>query len=366
MKKILIFSLAYYPRVGGAEVAIKEITDRLPGIEFHMLTMRFSRSDAPVEKIGNVTVHRAGSGSSYFSKIFFVPLSALAAARLHRKEKFDGAWAMMSYMLFPLLLLRPKHIGLPYVLTLQEGDTYGHMFARLRMLPFLPLLAAGFRGAAVVQAISTYLGGWARKRRFAGPLEIIPNGVDIQKFAGEKIPHDGVVLITTSRLVHKNALDDVIRALPSLPGARFRVLGTGPDEAMLKKLSHELGIEERVEFLGHIDHAHLPDYLHAADIFIRPSRTEGMGNSFVEAMAAGLPVIATQEGGLADFISPEVAWPVRKDTPKDIVAAVQSILGNPEATKKVVESARHLAVEKYDWSLIARAMREKVFARIFS
>ena len=59
MKKILIFSLAYYPRVGGAEVAVKEITDRLPDIEWHMLTMRFSAADAAEERLGNVMVHRS-------------------------------------------------------------------------------------------------------------------------------------------------------------------------------------------------------------------------------------------------------------------------------------------------------------------
>ncbi|MHB8710664.1 MAG: hypothetical protein ACYC6X_03925, partial [Minisyncoccota bacterium] len=70
MKRILIFSLAYYPHphVGGAEIAIKEITDRIPDIEFHMLTLNFG-GEAMQEKIGNVFVHRIGNGASYFSKI---------------------------------------------------------------------------------------------------------------------------------------------------------------------------------------------------------------------------------------------------------------------------------------------------------
>src|SRR3989344_6357444 len=61
MKKILIFSLAYYPNaVGGAEVAIKEKTDRMPDIEFHMITLRFDSTLPLVEKVGNVLVHRIG------------------------------------------------------------------------------------------------------------------------------------------------------------------------------------------------------------------------------------------------------------------------------------------------------------------
>jgi len=117
--------------------------------------------------------------------------------------------------------------------------------------------------------------------------------------------------------------------------------------------------------LGYVNHARLPALLHAADIFIRPSRSEGMGNSFIEAMAAELPIIATQEGGLKDFISSEVAWPVPKDSPTQIALQIKAILGNLEQTKKVVENARKLVVEKYDWSLIARAMRDRVFDKLF-
>lgn len=362
MEKVLIFSLAYYPHVGGAEVAIKEITDRVTDIEFHMITMRFSAADKAEEKIGNVFVHRVGSGSSYLSKMLFVVRAATVARELHKKQKFDGVWAMMSYMLLPLVR---ADLALPYALTLQEGDTYGHMFGRLRILPFLPQLRRGFRAATVVQAISTYLGGWARKQGFAGALEIIPNGVDTQTFAGAPLTHTGTVLITTSRLVHKNAVDDIIHALVQLPETKLQIAGTGPDEQKLKALAKSLGVQNRIEWLGFVEHAKLPALLHAADIFIRPSRSEGMGNSFIEAFAAGVPVIATQEGGLKDFISSEVAWVVRKDSPEDIAAAVKEILGNPEGTKKVIERAQKLVVEKYDWSLIARDMREKVFSRLF-
>src|SRR3989344_1751371 len=332
MKKILIFSLAYYPRVGGAEIAVKEITDRISDIEFHLITLRFSPRDLAEEKLGNVMVHRVRG-----PKFLFPFAAALKARVLCRQKKFDAAWAMMSYMLLPIVLLRLFNIGLPYVLTLQEGDTKHHMFGRARILPFLPLINFGFRHAAVVQAISTYLGRWARERGFCGPLEIIPNGVDIKRFflpaqaGGNPIPHEGIVLITTSRLVYKNAIDDIIRALARIQqDVILLVLGIGPDEQKLRMLAQKLDVSARVEFLGHVDHKELPHYLHSADIFVRPSRSEGMGNSFVEAMAAGVPIIATQEGGLKDFINADVAWPVEKNSPEQITQAVKKILADPE------------------------------------
>ena len=364
VKRILIFSLAYYPRVGGAEVSIKEITDRIDDIEFEMITLRFGQ-EPKVERVGKVLVHRVGRGGGYISKILYLPLAAAEAFVLHRQKNFDAIWAMMSYMLVPVMLLRALGVRLPYALTLQEGDTESHMFGRLRVLPFLPVIHAGFRKATVVQAISTYLGEWARKRGFKGSLEIVPNGVDAKHFVGEPVAHEGTVLVTTSRLVHKNGVDTVIRALPLLPDARFVVCGTGKDEATLKSLSRELGVADRLLWRGHVDHADLPRHLHHADIFIRPSRSEGMGNSFVEAFAAGLPVIATQVGGLSDFITPEVAWPVEPDNPGQIAQAVGDILGNLEGTRIVVERAKQLALAKYDWDLLARDMQEKVFATLF-
>ena len=112
MKKILIFSLAYYPHVGGAEVAIKEITDRIQDMEFHLVTLNFG-NDASEEHMGNIWVHRIGHNSSYLSKILFIPRAAFAARALHREHHFDVFWAMMSYMLFPIVLLRYMDLRCP-------------------------------------------------------------------------------------------------------------------------------------------------------------------------------------------------------------------------------------------------------------
>lgn len=387
MKKILIFSLAYFPKhVGGAEVSIKEITDRIPDIEFHLVTHRFDPALPVQETIGNVRVHRIGSGTSYVAKIFFVPRAALKGLELHRAHQFNGAWAMMSYMVFPLILMRSR-VSLPYALTLQEGDPFEHVFRRWYILPFVPLLRAGFRRAVVVQTISTFLVTWARAMGFQGVVEVVPNGVDTKHFS-QKYPEavineikdnlgkkmGDVFLITTSRLVHKNAIDDVIRALPMLPkNVHFIVLGIGPDEAMLKKLARELRVLDRVQFLGQISHEDMPKYLKASDIFIRPSRSEGMGNSFVEAMAASLPVVATQEGGLSDFLfdekrnpdQPITGWAVDRDSPQEIAAVIKDVMARPEKVRAVVATAKEMVIEKYDWDIVAKDMREKVFGWVF-
>lgn len=374
MKRVLIFSLAYQPRMSGAELAITYITDRIDpsDIAFHLITLRFSKNDALQERIGNIEVHRVGGGAGYLSKILFVPRAAIAAITLHRTQKFNALWALMSYMLFPIVLMRMMGTRIPYIVTLQDGDPFERVFSRPHVAIFRPLLKSGFKHASVVQVISNFLAAWPRKFGYTGNVEVIPNGVDSKSFVGESVAHSTPALITTSRLVYKNAVDDVIRALPALPHMRFTVLGVGPEEARLKQLAHSLKVADRVEFVGLVDNRDMPTYLHKADIFVRPSRSEGMGTSFIEAMAAGLPVIATQEGGIKDFLfdqkrNPEKAptgWAVDTNAPGQIVAQVKDILENPEEVKRVIENARTMVRERYDWDTIAHEMREKVFNKI--
>ncbi len=394
-KKILIFSLTYYPRpIGGAEVAIKEITDRISDIEFHLIALRFDSTLPKEEKIGNVCVHRIGFTKDTPSaqdlltwplqcnKFFFPLLSYLTAVRLHRKHQFTGIWAMMAaFAGFGALFFKLSHPKIPYLLTLQEGDPIEYILAKVRFVR--PLFVRIFTKADMVQVISEYLAGWGRRMGYTGPLEIVPNAVDTKHFSqiypqselddlkeklGKKL--GDIFLITTSRLVKKNACDDVIRALSLLPpNIRFLVLGEGPDKGMLEHLAASEGVTERVTFLGQVSHQDMPKYLKAADIFIRPSRSEGMGNSFVEAMAAELPVIATQEGGIADFLFDAIRNPqkeatgfaVDRDNPDQIKIAVDRILGDTLKTQKTVLNAKAMVLQSYDWDLIAMEMYARVF-----
>jgi glycosyltransferase involved in cell wall biosynthesis len=393
MKRILIFSLNYYPRfIGGAEVAIKEITDRVPReeIEFHMVTLRFDSNLAKTERVGNVLVHRIGPvrkdpGISdlrrfplHFNKHLYQFIAAFEAMRVHRRYRFDGIWAMMAHSCaVPAALFKLAHPRVPYLLTLQEGDPPEHIERLAR--PVWPLFKAGFEKADYLQPISQFLFAWGKRMGFRGRAEVIPNAVDVAKFAKPYAPEeiaamkaslgkkDGdVYLVTTSRLVHKNAVDDVIRALPLLPeSVSFLIYGIGPDEEKLRDLAAELRVSERARFMGQIGHAEMPLMLRACDAFIRPSRSEGMGNSFVEAMAAGLPVIATQEGGIADFLFDEArnpdrettGWAVSKDAPEEIAAALKDILARPEKVARVRETAARMVAATYDWDRVAGQMR---------
>lgn len=388
MKRILIFSLQYFPLVGGAEVAIKEITDRIPDIEFDMVTLRFDSNLPEVEQIGNVRVHRIGLARPnpnmanlrkfplHLNKYLYQFTAARYASRLHRDNKYDAIWAMMAHSCaIPAGMFKAKHPDVPYLLTLQEGDPPEYIERMMR--PVWPLFVQGFVLADQLQAISTFLLAWGKRMGFKGEGVLIPNAVSTDRFAHvdasevEKVKNElgkkngDIYLVTTSRLVPKNAVDVVIHAMLFMPEhTTFIICGVGPQEANLRSLAKELQVENRVRFLGHVEQQKLPALLHASDIFIRPSRSEGLGISFIEAMAAGLPVIATQEGGIADFLFDEkrnpdkepTGWAVDTDSPEQIVQVVENILAHPEKVKEVTERAYHMVLKKYNWDAIAQQL----------
>ncbi|MCA9360092.1 glycosyltransferase family 4 protein [Candidatus Kaiserbacteria bacterium] len=400
-KKILIFSLAYFPKhVGGAEVAIKEITDRLSPeeYEFHLVCNRYDSTLPKEEKIGNVMVHRIGFSTKeptmadlrklplHLNKILFQFQAFVFSSKLHRKEKFDGAWAMMAHSCgIPASKFKQAFPDVKYLLTLQEGDSINHIETKMKV--FGKAFDRAFTSADSIQVISTFLGNWAKQKGFAGEPILVPNAVNTAHFTQEYteqelrevrrelgVKDNDFLLVTTSRLVHKNAVDDAIKAVALLPdNVKFLVFGTGPEEMKLKALAKDLNIENRILFGGHISHEVMPKYLKACDAFIRPSRSEGMGNSFVEAMAAELPVIATQEGGIADFLFDETrnpdkkttGWAVDADNPEQIKSAVEDITNRPDKVREVLATAKSMAIEKYDWDLIANRMDKEVFVPLF-
>jgi glycosyltransferase involved in cell wall biosynthesis len=133
----------------------------------------------------------------------------------------------------------------------------------------------------------------------------------------------------------------------------------------LKEKVDRLGLFSRVRFLGFVSHTDMPKYLKISDVFIRPSISEGFGNSFFEAMAAGLPVIATPVGGIVDFLkNKETGLFCEVNNPEDIARKVQIYLRDRNLRDEIVDNAMHMVLDKYDWSTVVRDMKEKVWSRI--
>lgn len=381
-KKILIFSTAYYPLVGGAEVAVKEITDKISDFQFDLITARFKNNLPKFEKIGNINVYRLGFGIPILDKLFLPFWGAVFALRLNKKNCYNAYWCMMvtfaSGAAYIANILKFWKLT-PVILTLQEGDSEKYLKTKwFGLIDFSWYLA--LQRSNVVTVISNYLGERAKRLGFTGEIKIIPNGVDMQKFSKEilieeknKIRKDldleekDVVLVTTSRLVIKNGIGDVIKALKFLPeNIKFVIMGDGELKKKLENLAKDLDVSERVIFKGFVSHEKLPKFLKACDIFIRPSLSEGMGNSFLEAMTVGLPVITTPVGGIPDFLKDkETGLFCKVNDPESIAEKVMEYVNNPDLTNRIVETAKKMVLEKYDWNLVAKNM-ERIFNRLIN
>ena len=370
-KRVLVFSLAYYPFVGGAEVALREIVERLARPErgeigddyqFEIITVNLDGCQPTIEKYGTALVRRLGGGK--LAKYLFPFTAYRLAKRLHSREPYDLVWAMMANQAgLAALFFKWQFPKVKYLLTLQEGDSILDIWLRTWFMR--PLYKAIYRRADSIQAISNFLAKRAVKFGAKCPITVVPNGVDVEKFSLlSKTYHlsPNPVIITTSRLVKKNGLADLITSLTYLPTeVSLWVLGIGKEEQSLRQLTARLGLENRVKFLGQVDGSQIPEYLAKADVFVRPSLSEGLGNSFLEAMVAGLPTVGTSVGGIPDFLKAgETGWICEVENPKSIAEQIKFILNpvNQEVVERIINQGKSLVLSKYTWDQVAFEMRK--------
>lgn len=381
IKRVLIFSLAYEPFIGGAEVAIKEITNRLADrFAFDLLTVNLDGQQKALEEIGPVKVHRLGRGQ--LSKYTFPWLALKRAQELHRQNNYPLTWAMMANQAgWAALKFKKQNPQVKYLLTLQEGDSEFDIWLRTFFLR--PTYKAIYQKADQLQAISGYLKQRAERLGAKAPVVILPNGgliknqpvlsennqKEIEKINSGLAPGDKLI-ISVSRLVKKNGLTDLIKALKFLPANfKLRIIGAGPLKNQFKKLVQKLKLEERVEFCGQIDFSNLWRYYQWPNqIFIRPSLSEGLGNVFLEAMSMGVPVIATPVGGIVDFLREgETGWFCQVKNPQSIAERVKYIFDqkNQILVENVKANAQKMVAENYNWDRVALKMRN-IFEQLTS
>jgi len=381
---VFVFSSFYEPMVGGAEIAVKEIISRTAqDFEFHIITHRLN-FNLPGEEnyaVGNDTVfiHRLGFGTSPDRMFLFPFLAARKGFALTKefKDRKKLLWGVMvSYASVGAFFVKIFKKNIPFLLTIQEGDGEWNVKAKnfgLSALWWKLLL----KKANHVTAISNYLEQIVKEKGYRGTVEIIPNGVDERllliprpEFPGEK------VIFSSSRLVKKNALEVLLKAAARLksdfsaqggPASGWKVIiaGDGPEKKSLAEFSEALGLKDRVEFLGHVPYENLIKLYSGADIFVRPSRSEGLGSAFLEAMAAGLITIGTPVGGITDYLwEGRTGFLAIPDNVDSLVEAIRTALVlAPSRKAQIIGNARALIRTKYLWSDVA-SKTKNVFIKL--
>jgi len=142
-----------------------------------------------------------------------------------------------------------------------------------------------------------------------------------------------------------------VRALAQLPDAQLLLVGKGPDEPQLRALAGELGVAERVHFLGLLDHDLLPLVLSAADAMVLPSASEGLANAWVEALACGTPLVICDVGGARELVRGPAAGALVARDGDAVAEGVRVILRDPPAPRDTAQM-----VERFGWAENARAL----------
>ena len=197
-------------------------------------------------------------------------------------------------------------------------------------------------------------------------IRVLRNGVDLSMFrpldrdaARERLGFRGPTILSVGHLVPRKGHDLVIRALSGLSEASLVVVGEGPEQSSLVNLARELEVDDRVRFLGSIEHERMCEIYSAADVLVLASDREGWANVLLESMASGTPVVASAIWGTPEIVRSPAAGVLLPDRqPQTIVDTVRALLRNLPARAETRAYA-----EGFDWSQTTQGQLE-LFYRI--
>lgn len=306
--------------------------------------------------------------SSSLRKIYWSP--PLGAALAARAGEFDVIHTHAVY-LWPLWAAAraARRAGVPYVISprgMLERDLVAHRSPLLKGLWLAAIERGNLEGAAAIHVTSRREADEAAAFGFQlRRVTEIPNGVDFDD------PGDGAVapavaeamngkpfVLFLGRVNWKKGIDRLLPALAFLPETRLVIAGNDEEDyrGFLDRLAERIGVGDRVTFVGPVSSADKQALFARAQVMVMPSYSENFGNVAVEAIAAGLPVVATPEVGVADTIAAGGAGLVAAGTAEPLAKAIQALLADPRRRAAMGEAGRQLARERFTWPAVAARM----------
>lgn len=193
-------------------------------------------------------------------------------------------------------------------------------------------------------------------------ITVIPNMVDASQFIVKNKKINNIILFM-SRIDIAKGVYDIFEAIPEVlknyPHARFIFAGEGPDKAKLELLCCSNGLIKHVKFLGYIDDEQKVNFLAQGDLFLFPSHlNEGIPYSLLEAMAAGLPVIATSVGAIPEIIeNGKHGILIPREQPSKLAESIIQLLKNKRRRGMMVKQNRFAAETKYDIKIVCEKFK---------
>ncbi len=286
-------------------------------------------------------------------------------ARLRRTFDFD---VIDSYYLYPdgvAAALLARAFGRPFLMSALGTDV--SLIPQHRPERGM-ILRAVERAAAVTTVCAALRDELLAMGAAADKVSVVEHGVDLMLFSPpadrvglrRSLGLDGPAILSVGHLIDRKGHDLAIRAIADLPGVTLMIAGDGPREAALRALAAELGVDDRVRFLGHVDQQRLPDLYGAADVAVNCADREGIANVLLEALACGTPLVATPVWGSPEVVKVPEAGSLSADRSapaiRDAVARLLAALPDRAATRRYAE--------RYDWRETGRQHRALLAAAV--
>ncbi|SEL75056.1 glycosyltransferase family 4 protein [Rhodococcus maanshanensis] len=367
MRRTLLVTNDFPPRPGGIQSYLQSFANALPADELVVYAPRWrgdshKKFDArqPFEVVRHPT-----------TLMLPTPLVARRAAKLVRSRECDSVWFGAAA---PLALLAPglRRAGAERVV----ASTHGHEVGWSMLPGARQALRRIGNTTDTVTFVSKYTRGRFASAFGAGAaLEHLPPGVDTEVFRPDPAARaelraryglgDRPTVLCLSRLVPRKGQDVLIRALPrireSIDGAVLVIVGGGPYQGRLHTLARDTGMEEHVVFTGTVPSAELAAHHTIADVFAMPCRTrgagldvEGLGIVFLEASAAGVPVIAGRSGGAPETVREnETGHVVDGRSVRQVADSVISVLADRDRAAAMGAAGRAWVSEQWRWDALA-------------
>ena len=197
-------------------------------------------------------------------------------------------------------------------------------------------------------------------------VRVVPESIELERWeellrAAPALPHDKPSILCVAHLYPRKGVATLVGAMSRLQAAAtLRVAGGGPELLRLQRLARHHALGDRVEFLGHVPLARLAAEYRRADLFCLPSRQEGFGIVFLEAMAAGLPIVAARAAAVEELLGDgECAVLVPPGDESALAAVLGRLLGDAAQRRRLSETGRR-RVERYDAPLVAAQFLEAI------
>jgi glycosyltransferase involved in cell wall biosynthesis len=359
--RILTLSYEFPPLGGGGSKVVRGLSAEFVrmGHEVEVVSMGFE--DLPrTETVDGAIVHRipcirkAVDVSHPHELASYMFRAMPAALRIGRGKKFD---IIHCHFILPDGLVGiwlSRKLGMPIAVTAHGSDVPGYNPDRFKLLHRLiaPVWRAAVRSIDRIICPSRFLEKLIHEHESAVSTVAIPNGLDLDKFDATKVRKRSILVVT--RMLERKGVQDVLRALAGTDlGFEINIVGTGPYLDALLKLADELDVDARFHGWLDNDSIELKELFETSSIFAFPSHTENFPLVLLEAMAAGLAIITTNQTGCCEVVG-DTAIQVDPGDDRAILRAVELLASDENERSRLGVAARQRLDEFFSWQAVAQ------------